>query len=182
MEENQLLDHPLSKKPRSEISSSSVHYMFGSILQYCMASSNPMEKQYEIGHRIGSRVLLLLTFRDKLKREIKVVNILSFISQQCWRILFGRQGDLFKCGDNQNDYMLTDHKFMLTKYCHEPRGDSFIDYGAFAAGIIEGILCDAEFPATVTAHTLNPDPKDRTVTFLIKFFPEALNRETKMTG
>lgn len=48
----------------------------------------------DIGWSVGQRILDVIVFREKgLKRETRVVNILSFIQNHVWKTLFGRPAD-----------------------------------------------------------------------------------------
>lgn len=59
----------------------------------------------EFGYRVGSRVLELLAWREKVaKREIKVINVLYFIHSTVWKALFGKQADsLEKSTENEDE-------------------------------------------------------------------------------
>lgn len=61
-------------------------------------------RQHQIGVRVGERILLLISHREKLyKRDIRILPILSFLSQTCWKFMFGHPGDLYKSSDAEND-------------------------------------------------------------------------------
>lgn len=89
--------------------------------------------------------------------------------------------------------MLSDKRFPLLKYCVQPRGEGYVNCAAFGAGLIEGLLCAAEFvgsnqtnhiltqPAKVNAHFV-PDSKsgEKTLTFFISFVDEVILREKKL--
>lgn len=59
----------------------------------------------EYGYRVGSRVLELLAWREKVaKREIKVINVLYFIHSTVWKSLFGKPADsLEKSTENEDE-------------------------------------------------------------------------------
>lgn len=59
----------------------------------------------EFGYRVGSRVLELLTWREKIaKRETKVLGILYFIHSTVWKSLFGKPADsLEKSTENEDE-------------------------------------------------------------------------------
>jgi hypothetical protein len=61
----------------------------------------------EIGGRVGVRVLELLVLREKnLKRETRIVGILTFISTNVFRALFGKAADsLERSNDRDNECM-----------------------------------------------------------------------------
>lgn len=61
-------------------------------------------RQHQMGVRMGYRVLLLVSHRERSsKRELRILPMLTFISQTCWRYLFGRTGDLFKSSESETE-------------------------------------------------------------------------------
>lgn len=50
------------------------------------------------------RVLELICFRDKnLKRETKVLGILTYLAYTVWKVLFGKQADSLEKSTEQED-------------------------------------------------------------------------------
>lgn len=48
----------------------------------------------ELGHTIGLRLIELISFRERRgKRDTEGVQLLRFISETCWPILFGKKAD-----------------------------------------------------------------------------------------
>eukprot|EP01056_Protomagalhaensia_sp_Gyna25_P001852 Protomagalhaensia_sp_Gyna_25__1851@NODE_1981_length_1368_cov_14_777276_g1631_i0_p2_GENE_NODE_1981_length_1368_cov_14_777276_g1631_i0NODE_1981_length_1368_cov_14_777276_g1631_i0_p2_ORF_typecomplete_len205_score26_55TRAPP/PF04051_16/7_5e33PLDc_3/PF13918_6/0_17_NODE_1981_length_1368_cov_14_777276_g1631_i07521366 len=189
-DERTILNQPLVKKQKQEVAVASLHFIFAAMVQYCMNQTRQAaeleDKLHEMGVRLGYRVLLLVSFREKnYKRETRILPMLTFITQNCWRYLFGYHGDLFRSQDSEGEYMINDKKFLLTRHTTAPRGEGFINCGAFGAGLIEGILCGAEFPASVAAHIVPDSTKGgtgRALTFFIRFVPEVLSRERKLAA
>eukprot|EP01054_Gregarina_sp_Poly1_P004956 Gregarina_sp_Poly_1__4955@NODE_2626_length_1900_cov_100_691217_g54_i3_p2_GENE_NODE_2626_length_1900_cov_100_691217_g54_i3NODE_2626_length_1900_cov_100_691217_g54_i3_p2_ORF_typecomplete_len135_score10_24TRAPP/PF04051_16/2_8e18PLDc_3/PF13918_6/0_082_NODE_2626_length_1900_cov_100_691217_g54_i362466 len=103
-----ILNRPLIKKQKQEVSVSAVHFLFAAMVQYCMNQTRQAteleDKLHEMGVRMGYRVLLLVSFREKnFKRETRILPMLTFITQNCWKFLFGYQGDLFKSQDTEGE-------------------------------------------------------------------------------
>ncbi|KAI8989354.1 NO signaling/Golgi transport ligand-binding domain-containing protein [Pilobolus umbonatus] len=153
------------------------------MLQYAQKRVNGIQdlerKLNEFGYRVGSRILELLTWREKVaKREIKVLGILYFIHSTVWKALFGKQADsLEKSTENEDEYMISDNEPVLTRYISVPKELSQLNCNAFVAGIVEAVLDGCQFPARVTAHTVPIDGFPQRTTILIKLDPEVLERE-----
>ena len=117
------------------MSLSAFSLLFSEIVQYCQNRTNQindLEKRFisldflhrtitiltllnfdscylsrlsDIGCGVGSRVLELVSFREKsFKRETRLVSMLSFIQGTVWKSLFGKQADsLEKSVDHDNE-------------------------------------------------------------------------------
>jgi len=132
------------------------------------------------GYSVGVRLLEVITFREKNnKRETKLVGILQFISYTVWKVLFGKQADsLEKSNEQDDEYMINENQpLSVTKFISTPKDYSGLNCSYFVAGIVEGILDAAEFPARVTAHLVG-DRNPKTV-ILIKFNPEVVARSSE---
>eukprot|EP01068_Selenidium_serpulae_P011046 Selendium_serpulae@DN5590_c2_g1_i2.p1 len=174
---NDPLDTSLNK-PRQDVSLSAFAYLFSEMVQYSLtqvrAGHQLEDRLHEMGTRVGHKTLDLVTYRERLgKRNIRVVSVLQSISGVCWRSLFGHSGELLKGQDNENEYYINDKQMLPNKFISVPRDYAHVNCGAFAAGIVEGILCSAEFPAEVSAHNVD----DGSTTILIRFLPEVMARE-----
>ncbi|GAM19035.1 hypothetical protein SAMD00019534_022100, partial [Acytostelium subglobosum LB1] len=177
-----IVDRPLSKG-KTEINLSSFSFLFSELIQYCqdrIKAGHELEKKLsDIGFLVGTRALELLVVREKnAKRETKLLGILSFIHSTVWKSLFGKQADsLEKSTEADDEYMISDANMIVNKYISLPKNLSNLNCAAFVAGIIEGILCSAEFPARVSAHNVAVEGKKfpKTV-ILIKFNPEVIPR------
>ncbi|CEM12701.1 unnamed protein product [Vitrella brassicaformis CCMP3155] len=181
-----ILDRQFSKS-KGEVSLSLYAFLFSEMVQYCLnnveQSQQLEDKLHEVGVRVGYRVLDLLCYRDKAnRREVRLLSMLSFVSQTCWRALFGHAGDLLKGQDSELEYMINDKSLLLTKFISVPRDFSHINCGAYAAGIVEGILQSAEFPCEASAHTVeeSTNPPTRSTTVLIRFASEVVEREKRL--
>ncbi|EGG13846.1 hypothetical protein DFA_11607 [Cavenderia fasciculata] len=185
-----IVDRPLPKG-KTEINLSSFAFLFSEIIQYSqdrIKAGHELEKKLsDIGFLVGTRVLELLVFREKNpKRETKLLGILSFIHSNVWKALFGKQADSLEKSTEADDeckkttttnstYMISDANMIVNKYISLPKSLSSLNCASFVAGIVEGILSSAEFPARVTAHNVAVEGKRFTKTvILIKFNAEAL--------
>ncbi|KAF1805773.1 NO signaling/Golgi transport ligand-binding domain-containing protein [Mucor lusitanicus] len=178
-----ILEKNLNKSKGAEVSLSAQTFLFSEMLQYAQKRVNGIQdlerKLNEFGYRVGSRVLELLAWREKVaKREIKVINVLYFIHSTVWKALFGKQADsLEKSTENEDEYMISDNEPVLTRYISVPKELSQLNCNAFVAGIVEAVLDGCQFPARVTAHTVPQDGFPQRTTILIKLDQEVLERE-----
>ena len=46
-----------------------------------------------------------------------------------------------------DEYMISDHDLLVNRYISVPRDMGHLNCGSFAAGIVEGVLKSAVFPA-----------------------------------
>lgn len=181
-----LLERSLQKS-KHEVSLSAFAFLFSEIVQYCLAAAKRgyrmEDRLHELGLRVGYKALDLVLYRERHnRREVKLLSILTFVATCVWKTLFGHSVELLKAQDSELEYMLNDKNLLLNRYISAPRDMSHVNCGAFAAGIIEGILCSAEFPAAVSAHTVEESQGVTYTTFLIKFFPEVLERQRRLGG
>ncbi|KAL7068090.1 transport protein particle component, Bet3 domain-containing protein [Cryptosporidium serpentis] len=180
------LSQPLDRnimKSASEVNISSFAFLFSEIVQYSLICLKPgirlEDRLHEMGMSVGYKVIELVAIREKAnqKRETKILQILSFISQKCWKYLFGHTSDLLKGQESDDEYMINDKNLLLNKFISVPRDLEHINCGTYAAGVVQGILESAEFPANVSAHTTEDSPNNYSTTILIKFDPLVINRD-----
>jgi|EP01043_Picozoa_sp_COSAG02_P017523 hypothetical protein len=188
-----ILDRSLDKR-RAETSLSSFAFLFGEMVQYCRDRAETLadlEKKLErLGHRVGSRTLELSTWRERGgrerngRREIRVLQVLSFIQNTVWKSLFGKPADdIQKSVENEGEYYMIDAKPLVNTFISVPAEmGGQLNCGAFLAGIVQGCLDGAEFPAEVSAQSVdNEDGSYPPRTFIIvKFSPEVIERERRM--
>eukprot|EP00501_MAST-03F_sp_TOSAG23-6_P000782 GSMAST32.ASY1.ANO1.812.1 assembled CDS len=175
---NGILDRPLSMG-KKEVSLSAFAFMFSGIVRYIRArvprnakSSDLEDKLSEIGINVGVRVNELIAFRDTPGRRIsgktwdqQAVSILQYIHTTVWKSLFGKQADaLEKSTDREFSYMITDDTPVTNKFV-----SSQVNCAAYLAGVIQGILMGANFPATVKAYLSDTATHHGRTTFLIQF-------------
>ncbi|XP_667101.1 41-2 protein antigen precursor [Cryptosporidium hominis TU502] len=70
-----------------------------------------------MGISVGFKIVELISIRDKAhqKRETRILQILSFISQKCWKYLFGHTGDLLKGQESDDECKLKNYDLNLRK-------------------------------------------------------------------
>lgn len=51
------------------------------------------------------------------------------------------------CLQADDEYMISDHDLLVNRYISVPRDMGHLNCGSFAAGIVEGVLKSAGFPA-----------------------------------
>lgn len=182
-----ILDRSLERR-RTEVNLSAFAFLFSEIVQYCRdraATITVLERKLErIGHRVGSRALELSVWRDRPgRRETKVLSILTFIQTVVWRSLFGAPADdIQKSVENDGEYYLIENMPLINTYISVPADLGDFNCGAFLAGIVQGCLDGAEFPAEVSAQSVESESgakPDRTFV-LIKFTDAVLERERRM--
>lgn len=159
-----ILDRPLGGRSRSsqtEVSLSSFCYLYSELVQYHqnrVDSISELERKLESsGYGVGFKVLELLAYRNKeFKREIRLMNVLQFVSTQCWKALFNKPADsLEKSIDHQDEYMIIDYTPITSTFIRinsENFGQLSVD--SYISGIIAGVLQGAGFSARVTAHSV----------------------------
>lgn len=118
------------------------------------------------------------------KRNIRLLELLTFVSSTVWKSLFGKVADsLEKSTGADDEYMIMDAEPVTNTFVSVPADMGNMNVAAFLAGVIAGVLEGASFPATVTAVTSSPEEgssaRDPTV-FLIKFSPEVIEREARL--
>ncbi|VWU49603.1 trafficking protein particle complex subunit 5, putative [Hepatocystis sp. ex Piliocolobus tephrosceles] len=168
-------------KAKRDISLSAFSILFSEIVQYCLYKSKKgyrlEDALHEIGLRVGYKLSEYLYYKNKMKRSITILNILTFISKHVWKYLFQHSSDLLKSQDSIYEYMICDKNILLNKYITVPKDYGNINCASFAAGIVEGFLCSSEFQAEVTAHTIYENEQNQNTTILVKFYPEVIERE-----
>jgi hypothetical protein len=117
-----------------------------------------MQRRLEnAGKGVGHRVLELQCFREKQgkhdgKRYNKREDLLTFISTNLWKSLFGKAADSLLLSDNsEEEYMIYESKPITNHFVSVPADMGNLNCAAYLAGIIAGVLESANFPAKVTA-------------------------------
>ena len=107
-----------------------------------------------------------------------MLSILQFITGVVWKMLFGSAAkdncSLEKSVDQDDEFMIVEKQPLVTTYISTR--DAPCACAAFVAGIVRGVLDGAQFPARVTAHE-----EDARTVILIKFKPEVLERENRLS-
>ena len=170
-------------KSKNEIPISFFSFLFSEIVQYILSKADE-EKDFDIeeklssfGYSIGEKVLELCSFRDKgFKRETKIVNMLQFIHNNVWKMLFNKQADgLQKSTDDPDEYRIIENSPNVNKFICLQKGNS-LNCASFYAGIIEGILNSADFRCKVSAFFYEVDNLTKTY-YIIKFDNDIIARD-----
>ncbi|CAB0034138.1 unnamed protein product [Trichogramma brassicae] len=174
-----ILDKSLSRG-RGEVSLSCYALLFSEVVQYCQnrvyTVPELQNKLAEMGAEVGHRVTDLLVIREKAgRREIKLINILSFIKSVLWKSLFGREADkLEHSNDDDKTYYVIEKESLVNKFVSVPKDKGSLNCASFVAGIIEAVLCDCGFTAKVTAHW------HKGTTYMIKFDEAVIARDKQL--
>eukprot|EP01094_Clydonella_sp_ATCC50884_P017358 TRINITY_DN3002_c0_g1_i6.p1 TRINITY_DN3002_c0_g1~~TRINITY_DN3002_c0_g1_i6.p1 ORF type:complete len:192 (+),score=58.86 TRINITY_DN3002_c0_g1_i6:111-686(+) len=181
-----IIDRPLSKG-KGEVSLAAFAFLFCEIVQHtqrrCAQRSyaDTEAKLSELGRAVGLRALDPLVYRERgVRREVKLVALLSLIQSTVWKALFGRAADsLEKSIDHEDEYMIIEKHPLVNRFI-SPTELGMYNPAAFTAGVVQGLLDGSSFHTEkVTAHTVQPEEAGdaiRTV-FLIKFTPDVIARE-----
>lgn len=154
-----ILDRPIGKSQGlKQVGLSSFAFLFSEMIQYAQDRVNDIahleSKLAEMGYQVGWRVLDLIVLRERpLKRDIKQVAILQFISSKCWKFLFGKPTDaLERSTESESVFYVYEDKPVTSRYLSLPRElEGKLNCASFNAGIIQGILEAANFQADVRA-------------------------------
>ena len=128
------------------------------------------------------------------------MNVLQFVSSQCWKALFHKPADsLERSIDHADEFMIVDYEPLTSTFVSVPADFGQLSVDAYMSGIIAGVLSGAGFSARVTAHSVeleegehapnssnssnqpaNLPPRKEKAVFLVKFSPEVLERDAAM--
>ena len=176
-------DRPLKEKKTVPITTFS--FLFGEMVQY-MSSKSSNDKDFDLeeklsslGYPIGEKVLELCSVREKnFKKETKIVQMLQFIHNNVWKMLFGKQADgLQKSTDDEDEYRIIENIPITNKYIPNQKNQS--NCAAFLGGMIEGILNSADFRCKVNTFYYADNEGMRTY-YIIKFDHDIIERDANM--
>ncbi|GMF06680.1 hypothetical protein B5S28_g1682 [[Candida] boidinii] len=187
---NSIYDRNLNRNKHS-ISLSSLSFLFCEIVSNTFNNSSGLsqieKKLSNLGYKIGLKYLELISFRDVIsmsnksnpsKRQIKVLDILMIINNNLFNNLFGKPADsLERSQEDSSQYMIYENIPMLSQFISIPKEYESLNVNSFIAGIIEGILDCAYFPADVSAHTVPSEEFPLRTVYLVKFHPKVVKRE-----
>ena len=146
---------------------SAFSYLFAELVRHSQSrvvAIGPLEERLaKAGREVGARLVDLISLREKSgKRETKLKNVLSLIQTSVFRMLFGEPSDGLSQypSDDAEEYHILDREPLVNKYISVPRDMSDLNCGAFVAGVIQGVLAGAGFPADVVAHN-TPDEEGK---------------------
>lgn len=174
------IDKELNRSKR-EVSLSAFSLLFSEMVQYCLYKSKKGYRLedclHDMGLRVGYKLNEYVAYKNKMKRNISIIGMLTFISKHVWKYLFEHSSDLLKSQDSIYEYMICDKNILLNRFISVPKDYGNINCASYAAGIVEGLLCSAEFHAEVSAHTVHEQDQNYNTTIFIKFYPEVVDRE-----
>ena len=160
-------------------------FLFGEMVQY-MSSKSSNDKDFDLeeklsslGYPIGEKVLELCSVREKnFKKETKIVQMLQFIHNNVWKMLFGKQADgLQKSNEDEDEYRIIEISPITNKYIPFQKAQS--NCAAFLGGIIEGILNSADFRCKVSTFFFDVDGIMKTY-YIVKFDHDIIVRDAGM--
>eukprot|EP00397_Hematodinium_sp_SG-2012_P069267 GEMP01117737.1.p1 GENE.GEMP01117737.1~~GEMP01117737.1.p1 ORF type:complete len:175 (-),score=14.31 GEMP01117737.1:49-573(-) len=170
----------MEKQKSTQVSLSALAFVFAEMVNYCrrkaQTSHNLEYWLHHVGSSIGFRILDTYQLRDRSRRENRILSILTFVANFVWKQLFGHTCELLKGQNHEDEYMLNDKNMILNRFISPTADSGHVNCAAFAAGIIEGLLRSAEFPADVTAHFVD-DANRLSTTMLVKFHQSVMDRE-----
>jgi hypothetical protein len=174
----------MSSKPpfpdKTKIPKSTFALLFSEIVHYCHQKAGTLDQfateLKQMGYPIGCTILEVIQHAGtNFKRQTTVVTMLIAVKEKIWPYLFGYQAHgLEQQLDDANCFMLYDEKPMVTQFISHPQDlKNHFSCCSFVGGILEGILCSAGFPCTVTTHpnTSTPGGSPDKVIFVIQFQP-----------
>lgn len=176
---------------KTEVSQSSFAFLLSELVQYHQSRSkdtSELERALEeAGSDVGRRMYESQSFRERgsARREHRLLPLLQFIQSIFWRNVFGRAADSLEVYD-EDEYLMSDKELLINKFVSVPKDLGHLNCGAFAAGVLSGILSSAGFPAKVTAYYSDPAPGDplgkQTTNLLMKFDWGVIEREKRLDG
>ena len=178
-------DYDRSLKEKKNVPVTTFSFLFGEMVQYMsLKSSNEKEFDLEeklssLGYPIGEKVLELCSVREKnFKKETKIVQMLQFIHNNVWKMLFGKTPDLLqKATEDEDEYRIIENNPITNKYIPYQKGQ--YNCAAFLGGIIEGILNSADLRCKVSTHFYDVDGIMKTY-YVIKFDHDVIVRDANM--
>jgi len=179
-------DRPL-QKARTDVSLSAFAFLFAEVVDYCLKKASVMQeleaRLHELGVPVGARCLDLCCCREgRSRRETRILPMLNFVAGTVWKQLFGRAAELLKGADRENEYMLNDKALLVNRFISVPKDFGSVNCGAYVAGIVEGVLRAAEFPAAASAHTVEEPGGGASTTILVAFDDSVMARERRLAG
>ena len=178
-------DYDRSLKEKKTVPITTFSFLFGEMVQY-MSSKSSNDKDFDLeeklsslGYPIGEKVLELCSVREKnFKKETKIVQMLQFIHNNVWKMLFGKQADgLQKSTVDEDEYRIIENSPITNKYIPYQKGQS--NCAAFLGGIIEGILNSADFRCKVSTFFFDVEGVIKTY-YIIKFDHDVIVRDANM--
>ena len=137
------------------------------------------QKLSEAGEGVWG-LLGVLAHREKSNRRGFVCRGSSVLQHECVAVSVLKVADSLEIY-NDDEYALGDKSLVVNRYISVPKDFGDLNCGAFAAGVVKGVLRDAGFPAEVSAYYAEVDGQRSPKTnILMKFAPEVLEREKRL--
>jgi hypothetical protein len=179
------IDRPVGRG-RPDISLSAFSYLFAEVVQYSQGRVNHVyeleTRLADIGASVGARLMETMCFRERSgKRELRIVPVLSFIAGTIWKQLFGKQADLERSTEHEDECtfvfcycdffwcldwnlqacwvvldMLSEKDPLVNRFISVPASFGHLNCAAFSAGIVRGALEAAEFVRFDSVHVPMP--------------------------
>jgi len=182
-----IVDRPFpDRRAKAEVSLSAMIFLFSELIQYThrrVSTIKDLERRLQdIGYEVGVRLVEYFHWKEKaVKRETRLVRFLSFISTTVWKSLFGKIATLEKSVEKKEQYMITEDSTLLNEFISLSKDMQGLNTHALVAGIIEGLLDSADFPARVSAHSIEvEDAEEPKSVFLMEFSADVLERERRL--
>ena len=150
-----VISRPTSRS-RSEVSLSFFSFLFSEVVANASRSAvkdgqHLEQRLHQTGVQIGQRTLAIFHLRDRpFRRETSPVLCLQFIATSVWRQLFGKPAEVLTT-DQPNELYLVDRGMILNKYIsvspEAAKEGTMVNCASLAAGIVEGMMKIAGFPA-----------------------------------
>ena len=176
---------------KSEIALSAYALLFSELVQYHRGrakDTTELEATLEdAGADVGRRLYESQSFRERgnAKRDNRLLPLLQFIQSVFWKNVFGRPADSLEVYDD-DEYLMSDKDLLVNRFVSVPKDLGDLNCGAFAAGMVRGILRSAGFPAKVSAYYSESGPNDppgqKTTNILMKFESHVIERERRLDG
>lgn len=150
-------------------------FLMNEILSLFLQSATGMDqverKIKDLGASVGIRAFEALAIREKFtKRENTIAGMLTLISNQLFKSLFGRVADSIERNtENSTDFMIWENCPVHCQWLSPvPKDYGEFTPAVFTAGVIESVLNASNFPCTVTAHPYASGMFPNRTVYLIK--------------
>jgi len=175
-----ILDKPLPRG-RQEASLSAFAFLFSEMMQYSRDRSSEVpeleQKMRDLGVGVGQRVLELTCWREKnCQRELKVLQMLAFVTSTVWKTLVGKPADDTQKADTEGEYYIVDNDPLVNRFISVPEDMGQFNCAEFMSGVVKGVLDSADFPAEVSSVL-----QEGKTFFIIKFDAAVVRRDMAMS-
>lgn len=172
-----------SLKEKRVIPITAFSFLFSEMVQYMTQKLSEdkdfdlEEKLSSLGYPIGEKVLELCYCREKnFKREIKISNMLLFIHNNVWKMLFNKTADgLQRSSEDEEEYRLIENSPITNKFIPISKNNP-VNCASFIGGIIEGILNSADFRCKVSPYFYDGNK----TYYIIKFDKDVIARDNQL--